>query len=178
MIGPSNPFSLSASDGHYFLDLTGDKDGNAAFGGVEQSIATVVGANYVLSFDLGSDKNYNASTGGIAGITATAGSTTQNFTFQATGSNQWQTETLRFTATASSTEITLTGSEGNHYIGLDNVSVDAVPEPASLLVWSLLAGGSAGLVAARKRRGNVSGTRWSNETRDAILTAIEGRVHY
>ena len=95
--------------------------------------------------DLGSSTTYNPS--GTAGITSTAtatvGNTTQTFNFTTTSANAWTTETMFFTATSnlSSTLITIQGSTGVKYIGLDNVSVNAVavvPEPASLVVWSLL----------------------------------------
>lgn len=45
-----------------------------------------------------------------------------------------------------------------------------VPEPTSIVVWTLAAGlGAAGSVAARRRR-----TRWSEDSRRAILGIIEG----
>lgn len=47
-----------------------------------------------------------------------------------------------------------------------------VPEPASLIVWSVLAGGTAGFAVAGKRRRATAG-RWSHENRDAILAVIE-----
>jgi hypothetical protein len=49
-----------------------------------------------------------------------------------------------------------------------------VPEPASLAVWSILAGGAAGLSVARRRRATARG-RWSNDNREAILSVIEGK---
>ncbi len=53
-IGPTNPFlGLTASDGSYFLDLTGYIFG-APFSGVSQTIPTQAGATYLLTFDLGS----------------------------------------------------------------------------------------------------------------------------
>jgi hypothetical protein len=53
-------------------------------------------------------------------------------------------------------------------------SLDVVPEPASLAVWSILAGGAAGLSVARRRRAAARG-RWSNDNREAILSVIEGK---
>ncbi len=157
-IADPNPFALTAEDGTLFLDLTGYTAG-APFGGVTQTIATTPGATYQLSFQLGS---YTARWGGPpVSITASAGSTSELFTDAATHSaSTWTPEMLDFTATGTSTAITLIGSAGINYIGLDNVDVQCassagcgggkgVPEPASL---SLLGLGLAVLAVARRRR--------------------------
>src|SRR5271156_3332264 len=47
--GPTNPDGLTASDGSYFLDLTPDRDA-PPYGGVTQTISTIVGASYLLTF--------------------------------------------------------------------------------------------------------------------------------
>ena len=49
-IGSPNTFGLSASQGSFFLDLTGYND-SPPFGGVPQAIATTVGQTYLLTFD-------------------------------------------------------------------------------------------------------------------------------
>src|ERR1017187_1786107 len=55
-IGNGNPFNLSAHSGSYFLDLTG-YDATPTGNGVTQTVSTVAGENYVLSFWLGSDRD-------------------------------------------------------------------------------------------------------------------------
>ncbi len=80
--------------------------------------------------------------------------------------------------------VSTTGGDGNNgfqdqaiaFVTLGNTAVSAsvVPEPASLVIWSLLAGGSASLAVARKRR-QGSGPRWSRENREAILAAVIGK---
>jgi hypothetical protein len=119
-IGPTNPFNLTASDGDYFLDLTGYIPG-APFSGVTQSITTTPGASYLLTFDLGSSPFWGVQDG----LTASAGATSEVFTSTNNGSqtNLWQSESLAFNATGSTTLISLIGNSGHNYIGLDNVSV-------------------------------------------------------
>ena len=153
-IGPTNPFNLTASPsgGSYFLDLTGYIAG-APFSGVTQTIATSAGASYLLTFDLGSSPQWGLQDG----LTATAGSASAVFTSTNSGAqtNLWQAESLAFTASGSTTTISLIGNSGVNYIGLDNVSVvqtaAGVPEPA---IWTMMLIGFGGIGAAlRTRRG-------------------------
>lgn len=98
----------------------------------------------------------------------------------------WDVASFSFVADGPSTTLTFASQDINSTpwgIALDQVSVvptggvnPAVPEPTGLVVWSLLAGGSAGLAAARKRRRGHS-PRWSQESRAAILSVIAGRNH-
>ena len=149
-IGATNPFSLSASDGNFFLDLTNYQLG-APFAGMSQVIATTPGATYELSFDLGSSNRW----GRPDSITASAAGTSATFTSPTTGTlNDWQHVSMQFTAVSSSTTVLLQGAAGINYIGLDNTSVDlvspaAVPEPGMLLLLSL---GLAGMRLAGRRK--------------------------
>lgn len=144
-IGP-NDFFLTASQGNRFLDLTDYRDA-IPYGGVTQTITTVANAFYTLTFDLGSSARY----GLPDSITASAGSASQTFTSTSPLDNQWQTETLSFQATGASTLISLIGDTANpSYIGLDNVNVAAVPEPAT---WAMMILGffGIGFMAYRRR---------------------------
>jgi hypothetical protein len=140
-IGPGNPFGVSASDGQKFLDLTDFQDA-PPFGGVSQTISTVAGEDYILSFDLGS----SAAAGLISEINVTAGSAMGTFsTSNVSSNNFWETIDFAFTATGASTDLSFVGNDGDRFIGLDNISIrtaaSAVPLPTGglLLLSGLLA---------------------------------------
>ena len=139
-----NPWSLSASDGDRFLDFTDFAD-RPPFGGVQQDIVTVVGQTYTLSFDLGTSTQWTLS----SGITASAAGVSATFEDTATGLDQWNRHSLAFTANSPSTTISLVGSTGLRYIGLDNVTVQPVPIPAA--VW-LFGSALVGLGAVKRKK--------------------------
>lgn len=148
-IGPGNPWGLTANDGTRFLDLT-DLSAGAPFGGVRQTVATIAGASYVLSFDLGSSTFW----GRPDSITASAAGTSATFTSPLTGgNNDWQHATMSFTAASESTTVQLLGAAAFNYIGLDNVSLDLaaapIPEPET---WGLMLAGLAALGGVAKRK--------------------------
>jgi len=133
-------FSVATPFGTNFLDLTGYHDEPPYFG-VTQTIATTPGATYDLTFSLGVLQGSPIYAGPI-GVTATADSSSQDFTNYnpAGGGNIWQNFTLEFAASAASTVISIQGIEGDQYIGLDNVAVNlssSVPEPATWVTMLL-----------------------------------------
>lgn len=185
-------FSVPAASngGNYYLDITGNNDTtNGTYmigaqkyytsGGVDQTFATTVGDTYDVSYLLGTDSYYNAnSTPGIeAFISNTAPTSYGSLDLSDPTSESglasghpasrgvWTDESFDFTATSTSTTLTLIGYSAvdigsNQYIGLDNVSVDnlgnlnqqgnGVPDAASTL--ALLAVGAVGLMAVRRRQ--------------------------
>ena len=152
-IGAANPFGLSASDGSFFLDLTNYQAGSP-FAGMSQTIATIPGATYSLSFDLGSSTVW----GRPDSITASAAGTVQTFTAPTTGgTNDWQSVLMQFVASSATTTVLLQGASGFNYIGLDNVGVEFVsgpgprpiPEPTTLALLGL---GLASLAVVRRRK--------------------------
>jgi hypothetical protein len=147
-----NPFGPNTPFGNYFLDLTGYLDQKPYYG-VSQAINTVVGQQYVLTFDLGVDQDNLLYSGPIS-VLAQAGSTSQTFLDNPGGTGSiWTDFTLNFTATSTSTTISLLGTQGNEFIGLDNVAVNTastVPEPSSIAL--ALIGGTVLAVPCVGRR--------------------------
>jgi hypothetical protein len=131
-IGPSNPFALSASDGSYFLDLSGYHD-STPYGGVQldQAIPTTVGTQYRLVFDIGTDPQYDTAP---VGVEVTAGSDSELFISTPQNYNQWETFQFDFVATSATTSLSLIGNAGTNqkYVGLDNVVLMSIPEPGTL----------------------------------------------
>lgn len=146
-----NVETVSTPFGNRFLDLTGSTDA-APFAGVSQTIATIVGTSYMLTYSLGVDQSGGLDAGPV-GITADAGSTTGNCDNYNPpgGGNQWETCTLNFTASSATTAISLYGDQGILYIGLDNVDVEAAssPTPEPALALPLLA--ALGMLVTRRR---------------------------
>jgi hypothetical protein len=151
---PPNYGGLTNSPGNpsaFFLDLTGQHD-NGVYAGVTQNVATVIGAAYSLTFDLGSASQW----GTPDGLTASAAGTSQTFTSSGVPTNNtWQSETFNFTATSNNTLISLMGSSGFSYVGLDNVVLtgqavtSAVPEPST---WAMMILGFCGVGFMAYRR--------------------------
>ena len=140
-----------ASDGTSSLDLIG----NAHAGGVEQTIATVAGQRYLLTFDLAGNPDNQALA--MKYLDVSAGAATQTFSFDVTGhtlaSIGWTQQSLSFVATGSTTTISFLAQTSTGCCwgpALDNVAVNAVPEPESdILVLTGL--GLAGMLGWRRR---------------------------
>jgi hypothetical protein len=139
--GPSSN-GMIAQNGIEFLDLTGFFDQKPYFG-VSQTLSTTQGQSYILSFYLGNAIQYDGGNSTIA-AQVVAGPVTQTVTDNLAGTApQWTQYSVDFTANSNSTTISIQGSEGFAFIGLDNVSVTtgnggggggAVPEPGSLIL--------------------------------------------
>lgn len=170
-----------------YLDITGNNDTtNGTYtsnsqtyytsGGVYQTFATTAGDTYDVSYLLGTDSHYNSSsTPGIeAFVSGTAPAAYGDLNLadptsesglasgHPTSRGEWTSESFDFTASGSSTTLTLIGYSAipignNQYIGLDDVSVtnegnlnigNRVPDSGRTLI--LLALGCGALAVLRK----------------------------
>jgi hypothetical protein len=152
-VNPANSYGLTASPGNgsgFFVDLTGQANA-LPYGELEQSITTVVGHQYELSFDLGSDSVYNGGGFDPATLTVFMGAVSDVYGLTATGRNQWTNDFIGYTATSTLTTFGFIGdsTQPSEYIGLDNVVVTdlTVPEPAT---WSMMLVGFGGMGAAMR----------------------------
>lgn len=148
----SGPYSgLNASAGWQWIDMTGvtgyDK------GLQSDAVATVLGQQYTLSFDLGNYVPFGTST---LSVSINNGSATL-FTNMVNGSGpmDWEGQSLTWVADATSAQITFLGVKNGSLsndlgIGLDNVVFSATPVPESSTYAMLLAG--LGLVGFAVRR--------------------------
>jgi hypothetical protein len=148
-----NIYNLTASDGVNFLDLTSfSSSGGGSGQGIEQVLTGLeIGQIYSVSMDLGVS-NLPCVSGGInctgpITVQASADSTTATFSHNsALPGNVWNNFSFMFTANSTSAPLRITMlSTPGYYVGLDNVSISAVPEGnvAALFCMGLLVVGIA-----------------------------------
>lgn len=143
--------TLTASDGDYFLDLTGSQNNDLSV--ISQTIQTTPGQHYRLSVDLGLAPHFNGyDQEGPITLRAHFGADSADFTYEPTTPGMdWKTFSADFVATNSFTQIQLEGLSKpvlNQFFGLDNVQVQAVPEPATVAALGL---GAVAMLRQRKR---------------------------
>jgi hypothetical protein len=132
--------NFTPEDGNQALDLTGEGN-QGTWNGVKQTVATIPGQQYDLTFYLGHQWGYapGYETYPAALTLWMNGVEVGLFT---NGVNErenditWMFESYRFTADSEWTTIAFQNATDSHnqYAGLDNVSLTEVPEPASLVL--------------------------------------------
>ena len=127
-----------ASDGDRSIDLSG-----SGLGGIELTTAfeTIVGSEYILTFDMAGNPDGPPS---VKELVVQVGSVVELFTFDSTGQTRdnmgWEEKSLAFFATDTTTALIFrsildtSGVPPYYGAALDNVSVDAVPEPSTILL--------------------------------------------
>ena len=142
-----NNYTLTASDGTMFLDLTGYSN-TMPTETLSQQLATVSGQTYDVSFDVGVDNAIGVFERPVT-MLMSLGTFSGNYTNNLGGpGNQWQHFDVQVTASQANAVLAFQGTVGVDYIGLDNISVtpSSTPEPITL---SLMA---VGLGFAARRR--------------------------
>jgi len=152
-------FIVLAKDGARYLDLSSLCDLRCipagSYGSVGQTLATIVGTTYELSFYGGSySSNFAAPT-----LVASAGSLTHSYLLPLSTkqTGDWTLYSFDFTAVAPSTVISFAGAGGQvgatFLLGVDNIQVASVPEPATfpLMIIGLAAMGIASRWRIRRR---------------------------
>ena len=145
-----------SSDGNRSLDLDGSVGSPSPNGGVSQTFATTSGTRYVVQFDMAGNPGSGPT---IKPMRVSAAGQQSDFFFDITGQTStdmgWETNQWEFMASDSSTTLEFrsltTPPDTGWGPALDNVLVQAVPEPStalSLLVTILFFGG----MASRARR--------------------------
>jgi choice-of-anchor C domain-containing protein len=138
----------NAADGIHALDL----NGSPGVGGIQQSFATTSGQVYSVNFQMAG----NPSVGALMTMAVQAAGQSNTFSFSTIGHSSpnigWTAKNWTFTAKSAQTTLefysTFTQSQFEGP-ALDNVSVDVVPEPGTLV---MVAGGLLALMTIRSRR--------------------------
>lgn len=122
-----------ASNGSRSIDLSGNNNGSIA-----QTFDTVVGTTYRLTFDLSGNPDQRPTNPAEYIVNVTAGSMNSNFSYNdltnTKANMKWRSFTTSFVATSSSTTLKFLAfhPQGAYGAALDNVAVQAVPEPFTM----------------------------------------------
>jgi hypothetical protein len=158
-------FGTPVYQGLNYYDLGGFGDAFGPTGdGIEQTVATLIGSLYTLSFGLSSENSAGTTILNVLFNGVLAQSYTQDVDGTGVFQKPFTTQTLSYLATSSSTTISFiqgvtTGSQGNNDPLIDGVSFQtadvtgSVPEPAT---WAMMLLGFAGIGHAMRRRAKVS----------------------
>ena len=138
--------TVNADGGAYVLDLVG----YGSTGEISQTLTTTPGAEYKVTFEYSRNGGVNNPTAAVLVGGSTVGSVT--------GTSSWTTFSDTFKATGASTTFAINETYGanNGGVFLDNVSVSAVPEPASWALMLLGVGGVGGALRLRRRATKVA----------------------
>jgi choice-of-anchor C domain-containing protein len=142
-----------ASDGTHSVDMNG-----VNVGSIQQTITTVVGQAYRLTFDLSANSDHLDSKPDSRALVAAAGDTNGLFVYNfdvppnSSSNMNWASYSLYFTANSTSTLLSFNSAAPQNCCwgpALDNVAVTAVPEAST---WGMMILGFAGVGLMAYRR--------------------------
>jgi len=153
----NGPTFYNGHSGLQWIDLTGAFD-NGASVGIEQSISTLVGTQYNLSFWLGTFVDAATSVQVLINGVSIGTFTNPTGGVSPGNGNNWQQFTQNVVATNTTTTVGFYYAGGRSVAGLDDVSfsspsVSAAPEPAT---WIMLIFGFGMTGVAMRRRKKTS----------------------
>jgi len=141
-----------AEDGNQSVDLSGNAPGTIA-----QTVSTTAGQQYELSFWMAGNTDGGATVKSLAALIN--GNTLANTTFDTTGKSHgdmgWVEYTYDFVSTGGPTTVSFASTEagGSPYgAALDNVSLKAVPEASTVILFGLMLVGGAFMLRTRASR--------------------------
>lgn len=147
----------TAQDGSRSIDLNG-----GAQGGIQQTFDTLAGVQYNVTFWLAGNPDGAPITKNV--LVSATGATDGLFSFDSTGTSKinmgWSKYTYNFVGTGSPTTLSFASQNAGAYgAALDNVAVNAVPEPAT---WALMLIGFAAVgFGMRRRAPSAPGVRYA-----------------
>lgn len=146
--------TFQAQDGNQMIDLAGVTS-NSMTSGVTQNISTTINQVYEISFYVGSATDSNFFFPSTIDLSIDGGARV-SYTNPTAPTNMlnWKLFTVNFTATNSTTNLTFFngGTSNNFESELDNVSVNAVPEPSSIVLAAFSFAGLAAWGWRRRKR--------------------------
>lgn len=149
-----NGYGWVAAHGSRMIDLSGWSDRNDG-AVMSQDFGAVAGQQYRVDFKIGVDSQFTH--GGVVSIEAGIGGSSQSTTLALPfgwSGIYWEHRTMYFTATNNNDLVHFQGLYKPECIGLDDVSVEAVPEPASMVALGV----AAALHVIRRRRAEGGGS--------------------
>jgi choice-of-anchor C domain-containing protein len=141
----------TAYAGSKSLDLSGNNPGQ-----ISQVFTTTAGASYRLTFMMSANPDGGSTVRTMDvtfdGVTQSASYDTSVFN-PTTSNMNWQFNVMTFTATGTTTTLTFTSTENSAFgPALDDVQLNEIPEPASLLLFGLGLGGLGLWRRAQKKK--------------------------